>query len=616
MWQEQHRSVKRARDQAAAKAYLASREDSDYEFKRDHSRLLIVELCLKKQPYEWMSLSDIHAKTGLDPTEFLEQLKGDPNVELKDISEIGKDIFDVLNQPSSAPPTEKDIADLLYRAGKVNVRLLGPPDYLKFKERIGPSEEARREFWAKVKAMTWGHKVDGSTYAVLVRYGASRSLKDYWSSDSGAGPISAHAAAATDDAWRTEGHKLLRTRVFLRQVDTPSGTIFDVFGTIVGWVPDWVGSGPLFHVLHDDLDEEDLEEHEVIEAIAAYKRVVARPAKEFELRMRYVASSEYPSHVDVEYPVDVEFRVAVEETPTSAMHPPDIEMLDRRFTKVPRIFSLVRENDVGTLRRELSAGLTSDEIQLLNQPYSWSDIFGLGSSFGLDSIFLVHLVRSTEMLELLLEQVRLDLDAQRPDDGSTLLHMCVTNGYPAPFDEDVFEYLLQADCSTLVRNNRGLTALDEACAMLSKKKHEFKRAEKSLPRDQTFLEMDTELKRLYEIVTTLDGVRYAPSGTGAAAAVADAETRGAGGDNSAAAAAAAAAAADVVQRDKERRASRAAAAWSSATSSSDMQMYACPDCGSKTSSDELLQDIDAVAESVRLGFFRCPRCRHGELKEY
>ena len=179
MWQEQHRSVKRARDQAAAKAYLASREDSDYEFKRDHSRLLIVELCLKKQPYEWMSLSDIHAKTGLDPTEFLEQLKGDPNVELKDISEIGMDIFDVLNKPSSAPPTEKDIADLLYRAGKVNVGLLGPPDYHKFKERIGPSEEAKREFWAKVKAMTWGHKVDGSTYAVLIRYGASRSLKDY-----------------------------------------------------------------------------------------------------------------------------------------------------------------------------------------------------------------------------------------------------------------------------------------------------------------------------------------------------------------------------------------------------------------------------------------------------
>ena len=122
-------------------------------------------------------------------------------------------------------------------------------------------------------------------------------------------------------------------------------------------------------------------------------------------RLRYVVSSEYSSHVDVEYPVDFEYRTAVEETPSSAARAPrsatrlpDIETLDHldlRFTKVQRIFNLVRKNDVKTVRREMPETRTShlmtaaELTQRLNEPYEWS-------RYVKGEIFLIHLVRSKE----------------------------------------------------------------------------------------------------------------------------------------------------------------------------------------------------------------------------
>ena len=91
-----------------------------------------------------------------------------------------------------------------------------------------------------------------------------------------AGSSSAHAATpAAGDEWRTEGHALLQTRVakYYGARRTP------YTGTIVGWDPlGFEGVAPLFHVVHDDGDEEDLEEHEVEPAAQLYKREAAREA--------------------------------------------------------------------------------------------------------------------------------------------------------------------------------------------------------------------------------------------------------------------------------------------------------------------------------------------------
>ena len=333
-------------------------------------------------------------------------------------------------------------------------------------------------------------------------------------------------------------------------------------------------------------------------------------------RLRYVVSSEYTSHVDVEY------RTAVEETPPSATRAPesaalpDIERLDNRFTNVQRIFNLVRNNDVRSLRRELpdsdrvsgrpdvrtSHLMTPAELmQRLNEPYEWYR-YRLDGTTG--KFFLVHLVQSKEMLELLHQKLGLDLEAQRPDDGSTLLHLCVTNPLR---DVGLFEYLLQAGCSALVRNHRGLTALDEAVVMLNKSKRIFREIENggSAAPDQTLLLQDAEVKKRWEIVMALEGMRYAPSGTGAVATAADFETRRAGGDGSAAAAAAAAAVADVEQRDEERRASRGTA--SAPAAAQPVQMYFCYSCDTKFSFDELTQDAGEIMKAVEEGFYRCPQ---------
>ena len=94
------------------------------------------------------------------------------------------------------------------------------------------------------------------------------------------------------EVWRDEGHEYLG-----RRVARPFEGGLTVVGRIMRWLPagDGEDEPPLFHVDHDDGDEEDLEECEVIDAFELYKttpeatklaqakvRAEARAAKEEE----------------------------------------------------------------------------------------------------------------------------------------------------------------------------------------------------------------------------------------------------------------------------------------------------------------------------------------------
>ena len=75
------------RQKAAEAEYAAAvaAAAAEKEKQARHFRLIIVELCLKRQPgHGWMSLPEIRASVKLDPAEFLEQLENDPNVEKSD----------------------------------------------------------------------------------------------------------------------------------------------------------------------------------------------------------------------------------------------------------------------------------------------------------------------------------------------------------------------------------------------------------------------------------------------------------------------------------------------------------------------------------------------------
>jgi hypothetical protein len=78
------------------------------------------------------------------------------------------------------------------------------------------------------------------------------------SSDAQAG-TSLTASAIT---WQTSGHEWLRRRVCR----------FGVCGTVVKWSPAEADDFALWHVVHDDGDKEDLEEYEMVEALAAFKQ--------------------------------------------------------------------------------------------------------------------------------------------------------------------------------------------------------------------------------------------------------------------------------------------------------------------------------------------------------
>eukprot|EP00966_Prymnesium_polylepis_P217947 5043730-Prymnesium_polylepis.1 len=64
------------------------------------------------------------------------------------------------------------------------------------------------------------------------------------------------------EEWRIEGHELLG-----RRVARTFGKDSTIIGTITRWVPPDGDDGALFHAVHDDGDEEDLEEEEATQAI-------------------------------------------------------------------------------------------------------------------------------------------------------------------------------------------------------------------------------------------------------------------------------------------------------------------------------------------------------------
>jgi len=71
--------------------------------------------------------------------------------------------------------------------------------------------------------------------------------------------------------WRSEGHEYMGKRI-----ERTFGAGRVVLGTLTKWLPEVKEEGEpaLFRAVHDDGDEEDLDEHEAEEAIAAF---AARP---------------------------------------------------------------------------------------------------------------------------------------------------------------------------------------------------------------------------------------------------------------------------------------------------------------------------------------------------
>jgi hypothetical protein len=74
-----------------------------------------------------------------------------------------------------------------------------------------------------------------------------------------------------DTEWHTSGSELLGRRVKRSFAKDRRKETF-MCGTVVGWLPADANDGlALWHVRHDDGDEEDLEEHEVTEAHALWE---------------------------------------------------------------------------------------------------------------------------------------------------------------------------------------------------------------------------------------------------------------------------------------------------------------------------------------------------------
>ena len=97
--------------------------------------------------------------------------------------------------------------------------------------------------------------------------------------------------AEQEEGWLDAGHFYIGERV-ARNFDLGGGLSKIVVGTISRWLPAATDPAtgesepPLFHVSHDDGDEEDLEEYEVAEAMAMYEatpeaqKLAAKKAKE------------------------------------------------------------------------------------------------------------------------------------------------------------------------------------------------------------------------------------------------------------------------------------------------------------------------------------------------
>ena len=79
-----------------------------------------------------------------------------------------------------------------------------------------------------------------------------------------------------EEQWQTEGHEWLG-----RRVARPFGKTKVFLGNITKWIPpdEAAGDGPLFHVVHDDGDKEDLEDFEVrIDPLLPHRRLYPQRA--------------------------------------------------------------------------------------------------------------------------------------------------------------------------------------------------------------------------------------------------------------------------------------------------------------------------------------------------
>jgi hypothetical protein len=94
--------------------------------------------------------------------------------------------------------------------------------------------------------------------------GAAEPMPDSSISTSGTEAGAAAAAEADDIIWQTSGHAFIGRRVARRFGEGLS------FGYVNKWVPQDGVDMALWHMLHDDGDEEDLEEWEVTESLKLY----------------------------------------------------------------------------------------------------------------------------------------------------------------------------------------------------------------------------------------------------------------------------------------------------------------------------------------------------------
>jgi hypothetical protein len=125
-------------------------------------------------------------------------------------------------------------------------------------------------------------------YKSLPVSGVDEGQKEEWKKETMPEPQPTPGRKSSPSLWRTEGSEYLGLDV-LRAVTDNDGRVGEGWGSITGWLSadesdftnDQGEAAELWHVVFDDtaLGEEDLEEHEVKEAVLAGQAVLARSKK-------------------------------------------------------------------------------------------------------------------------------------------------------------------------------------------------------------------------------------------------------------------------------------------------------------------------------------------------
>jgi hypothetical protein len=126
-------------------------------------------------------------------------------------------------------------------------------------------------------------------HKVLLVSGVDEGQKEKWKKETTMPePQPTQGRKSSPSLWRTEGSEYLGLDV-LRAVTDNDGRVGEGWGSITGWLSadesdftnDQGEAAELWHVVFDDtaLGEEDLEEHEVKEAVLAGQAVLARSKK-------------------------------------------------------------------------------------------------------------------------------------------------------------------------------------------------------------------------------------------------------------------------------------------------------------------------------------------------